>query len=463
MDKKKLIYFAFSFMLMLPACTQEISIDSEQYGDARPIFFRSYLPEVDLSRATVITTDNFNTCQVTSFNPDDNDYIDSETGDITTYFHDAHFEKAADGRFLATDQSCRWPNSEHTLHFFAYYPAADSMRNAAGQDHFNLRNASKQSAGKSVIDYRLEDFRVATDIADHSDFLTAYTTGILTKDAEEGIKFDFKHQLARIEISAWSGNDKYDFEIAGVRIGNPLVEADFNFSALMSGGAGASPWLHKSTQAPVEHIFGEGETIVKLSNKSGLHNTETAAASLMGAAGAAMVLPTPERIEAWEGKAGMDAPLENYKTDKMYFSVLLRATNNAGEVAYPYPNDKDGMDVIYLAVDKEGKVTRRLYKDGDSYYTSTEKSEETIYTPDSGETIQSFGWAALPLPAKWDAGKIYTYKLNYSSGIGWHDPADPDPGEPIIERGQIPFEVKVEEWVKATDYNSDIDVPKREL
>ena len=102
-----------------------------------------------------------------------------------------------------------------------------------------------------------------------------------------------------------------------------------------------------------------------------------------------------------------------------------------------------------------------MYLIGEEYYTSDQENEENKYIPNETEEIRSYCWAALPVGAKWDAGKIYTYKLNYTTGIGWQDPDDPNPGEPIIERGKIPFEVNVEEWVAAEDYNPNLDVPKR--
>lgn len=461
MDKKILTPCVIGSLLLLSSCSQE-GPQGMLSKDSNRIYFRSYLPTVTQTRAEVIEAKNFTSAQVTCINPDDNDNINPETGLINPYFENIRFEKEADGRFLSDgDNVCRWPNTESTLHFFAYYPAVDSMRKAAPEGTFDLVNNSYIHDSDTTIAYRLENFRVAKDIADQSDFLTAYTTGTLTKNSETGIKLDFKHHLARVDLSAWSGSEKYDFEIAGVRIGNPLVEADFDFTAIMNASSNANPWQNKVKQETVEHIYSPGETIVKLSKKSNLSATEASASSIMGNAGPAMVLPMSERIEAWEGKADPNTANANYSTDKMYFSVLLRVINKDGEVAYPYPNDRDGMTVIYLAVNKEGKVTKRLYKIDDEYYTSSEKSESNLYAPSAEESVSGFGWAALPVPANWEAGKIYSYKLNYTEGIGWHDPEDPKPGEPIIERGKIPFSVSVEEWTPADDYDPNLNVPKK--
>ncbi|MDE6367609.1 MAG: hypothetical protein K2K94_00030 [Muribaculaceae bacterium] len=168
------------------------------------------------------------------------------------------------------------------------------------------------------------------------------------------------------------------------------------------------------------------------------------------------------RIEAWEGKNDPAIANEHYTTDRMYFSTLLRVKNRDGKVVYPYPNDRDGMTVIYFAIDTDGKIAERLYKVGEQYFTTPDPADDdTPYAIGETEQICGFGWASLPVAARWEAGKIYTYKLNYSSGIGWHDPSDPTPGEPIIERGVVPFDVTIDDWIKADDYDSNLTVPKR--
>ncbi len=460
MNSNKLIYFALCALAILVSCSQQDELEKREYhGDSKRIYFRSYLPAVTESRAQVLSSTNFNNCQVTAFNIDDDKLIHLPTGNMTPYFFDVCFSKADDGRFLPSEEdSCFWPDNESRLHFFAYYPSVDSMKQTVPDGYFNLVNSSKLIDDNPVFDFKINNFRVATDIAKQVDFITAYAKGTLAENANKGIELKFKHHLARVEIAAWSANEKYDFEIAGVRIGNPLVEGDFNLSSTDNAG----PWENTSgNHGIIKHIFEPGETIVLLSKDADSHSSENDAVSIMGSAGAAMVIPMNERIEQWEGKNDPAITATNYSTDKMYFSVLLRVKNKDNEVAYPYSNDRDNMTVVYFAIDNDNKITQRLYKIGDDFYTAPVKNEELRYTPADSEEICGFGWAALPVAAKWEAGKIYTYKLNYSTGIGWHDPADPKPGEPIIERGKVPFSISVEEWTPADDYNSDITVPKR--
>ena len=62
----------------------------------------------------------------------------------------------------------------------------------------------------------------------------------------------------------------------------------------------------------------------------------------------------------------------------------------------------------------------------------------------------SYGWAAVPVNTLWEAGKRYTYTLDFSNGAGRVDPSDPThPGDPILN-SPIKFTVTVDEWQEAT-------------
>ena len=460
MVKKKLIYFALGALLILPSCSQD-EHDVMISAEGNRIYFRSYLPIVSTSRASVLTSDNFTACQVTCFNPVE-EYIDNTTGTLSPYFADVTFIKDVSDKFQSqSEKELIWPDVSSELHFFAYYPSAEDMKKAStDNDCFQLVNRSAVTNGTTHFDYRLENFSVAREIADQVDFVTAYASGSQISSDNNGIMLDFKHRLARVELSAWGANEKYDFEIAGVRIGNPLTIGDFDLSAATRDND--SQWLSASQSvSTVEHIFTSGETIVRLGKTAENYRSEDDAASLMGSAGPAMVIPMQTRIEAWEGKADPAITNEPYETNKLYFSVLLRVKNADNELVYPYPNRDEKMNVIYFAVDSDGHIVERLYKNDDRYYTSPDCDEESIYVAETSVEICPFGWAALPVAARWEAGKIYTYKLNYSNGIGWHDPDDPEPGEPILERGKIPFNVFVSEWLRTDEDKSDINVPKR--
>lgn len=447
------IFSAIAVLLTLGSCVQESPEVAGPEGSGNRIFFRSYLPGVTLTRGGV--TSDLTECRVTCINPADTTLINSESGEMTPYFSDIRFVKDddSDGRFITEESdTCLWPSSRDRLHFFAYQPSAQEMREAIDRDKFILVNNSKTTVGSSVIDYRLESFRIAPDIANHLDFIAAYSDGTQQDNGNAGIELNFCHQLARIELSAWSESQRYDIEIAGVRIGNPIVHGDFNFSPLVSGQEGE--WLNTS-QDSIEHIFTAGEKVVRMGRTVPVGQQN--AASIMGNAGPAMVIPMAERIEAWEGLEDPDIDRVPYSTDKLYFSVLLRVRNWADIVIFPYP-DEQAIPTIYLAVGNDGRIIRRVYKIDNEYYNANEENEEYRYTPSENEEVNGYCWAALPVAAKWESGKIYTYKLNYTNGIGWHDPSSPNPGKPIIDE-RVTIDVDVSDWKEGTMTN--VTVPRK--
>ena len=445
-------------LLMLASCSQEGPAGSSLTADGERIFFRSYLPGITQTRGGVLSNDNLTECRVTCLNPDDTDHIDPGSGKITPYFSNMRFEKNEEGLFVALDSDTSvWPAARKKLHFFAYQPSPEEMRDRIDKEKFKLANYSKTTDKENVIDYRLEKFRVAQEIADHVDLIAAYSDGTQVDNGRTGIELNFRHHLTRIELTAWSESTRYGIEIAGVRIGNAITEGDFNFSSLTYGETGE--WLNTAGhQSVVEHIFGEGESIVYLSRNPESHTDKEHATSIMGAAGPAIVIPMSERIEAWGGLEDPGIGTDTYKTDKLYFSALLRVKNWADEVVYPYRDNKYDIPQVYLAVRNDGKVTARVYKFDGDYYTVNNKSEEFKYTPSDMEEVRGYCWAALPVAAKWEPGKIYTYKLNYTNGIGWHDPSYPAPGEPIID-DRVIVSVEVTDWKDGSQ--TDVTVPRK--
>ena len=447
----------FAIFLTLASCSQDLQVESGLAAEGTRIFFRSYLPGVNLTRGGVVSDDNLTECRVTCINPSDDTLTDSETGEITPYFSDIRFIKEDELFHAQESDTCVWPSTIDILHFFAYQPSAETMQENIDRDKFNLVNNSRTEDGTTVIDYRLENFRVAPDIADHVDFIAAYADGTQQANGNTGVGLNFRHHLARIELIAWSESIRYDIEIAGVRIGNAITEGDFNFSSLISTSGEAGEWLNTSGhQSSVEHIFDSGESPVHIGRNAQV--TQEHALSIMGYSGPAMVIPMAERTEAWGGLDDPGTGTEKYTTDKLYFSVLLRVKNWADQMVYPYPDDQYNIPTVSLAVGNDGKVIGRVYKIEGSYYTADKKNEEFRYTPSETEEIRDYCWAALPVAAKWEPGKIYTYKLNYTNGIGWHDPSYPVPGEPILEE-RVVVNVEVSDWKNGP--TTEVTVPRK--
>lgn len=438
MNARKLTYITIGTALLLASCAKEEVAPGSLIEDNR-IIFRTYLPE-STSRAMVVGKEDIPNFHVTAFNPYDPTCMD-EYGNLSEFINNELVEKD-DYRSLYKSEACLWPEQgreENELTFFAYYPTLN--------EGVTLENTSTVNGDVASFNYAIKDFLVASNIADQVDFITAYTTGSMVKDMFSGISLNFNHKLSRIEIKAKSSNNSCKLEIAGVRIGGLYQQGTYNFKA----GEGAGDWTIDPNQVKenVEYIYRPGDKIVKLDN------TTTPESIMGGSDGVNYAMLLPSSYNGW------DFTNDSTNSSKgMFISVLLRVLdktpNGNDKRQYPYHDNSQGpnalnIERIYLAVDNDDVIVDpgELYKgEEDKYYTDSAHTIE--YTASQDITVKEFGWAALPVTGSWEAGHYYTYTLDYSHGVGLHDPSvggsvAPKAGDPIIS-DRIGVSVSVEEW-----------------
>lgn len=374
---------------------------------------------------------------VSAISPED----DTVGGILPIHFEDITVIHQVDDSFRG--DSCRWSGNANEdanekngrLKFFAFHPSRVEMKQCAGvgNECFEYANSSTKDASGVSYDYRLTKFRVAPDISKQVDFVTAIGEGNKTEHLYCGIKLAFEHQLCGVEVGVWGASTLYDVEIAGVRIGGIVVEADFNLATEVEKPAGdensIGSWLinDSSLRGHVDYVFTTGDKVVVINDKE--HNTKDKASSIMGSnGGKAMVIPY--KYDKWDHT--------NDKTNAakgMYFSALIRMTQHDGDHHRIYPStDPDSQDhIVFLSVRKsDGTVMERLDKNGNVFGTSTK------YDIPSTEELRHYGWAAAPANVEWKAGYTYSYVLDYTRGVGVHDPADPDdPASTIVDWGGV--------------------------
>ncbi|MDE6341347.1 MAG: fimbrillin family protein [Muribaculaceae bacterium] len=416
----KTTYIALIGALTLSACSQEETRVIMPDGSDRKIVFHTSLPGVE-TKATEIATD-LTYLHLTAFNVSDDSYI--ENGKIKEYVDDIRIDKDAGSSRCASDL-CIWPEQGHeddVLHFFAYYPDL-----ALGATTLNETSAD---GSDKTLGYTVKDFRIADNIADHVDFVTAYASGSMTDNYFSGVSLRFDHQLSRIQVYAKGQHKSCDIEIAGVRIGGVTMQQDFEFPTAPDA-EGAWKETENTEKGTVEYIFRPGDAIVKVGAD---------AQSIIGSKidadndNCAIVLPTTDAT-GWDIKQD----IHNVNAG-MYISVLLRVLDKTPggnlKQQYPYFDKSQGLNAMdipreCIVVDNDGIVTRSLgtlYKDdAGKYYTDANKTAEYKYTLAAGEEIREFGWAALPVTGDWKPGYIYSYTLDYTGGVGVHDPKCPDP------------------------------------
>lgn len=412
-------------------------------GDNNIIRFR---PVLDQSRAQETTLQNLFEFQVSCFSPKSYALVGVD-GSLSPFFNDETFKRVGtNGEYASKSEIFYWLGEDKPLTFFAFAPSTADMKSSLKNydGTFQLRNASIAIDGNANIDYKLTDFHIPQDISRQFDFITATHTYQKSKGA---VDLNFRHRLTQVEIKVYGNNEKFNIEIAGVCIGNPEISGIFDFPA--------SRWIRPDgdTRGPVSYIYQSREIVKAL--QRGIPVTSDNAFSIMGSAGTAMVIPTDN--SKWPAKEDPSISDTPYSTDKMYFSVLLRLIDKNNNVIYPYPDKSLGMKVVYLAVDNDGKIlSSPLYPGTGNKKFYTDKDLKKIYEVPANATVREYGWAAIPVDAHWEPGQRYVYNLDYSNGVGLHDPEDPLPGEPIV-LGDVGITIELEPWISVEQ--PEIEVP----
>lgn len=478
-------YFAFGAFIFAASCINEaVEPDVYDWTDGN-IYFKTSFVDEGISRAQDMTLENLESFQVTCFNT--GDYTKDATGTILPYFEEATFIRQITpvGPVYVSspyEDQRYWPATTGSIKFIAFAPSRAVMAadNPAITDvdrslYFNLINTSHEINSTAAVGYRLGKIRVNPNIDRQIDFVTAEISGVRWKDFNNVVDLPFRHQMSQVDLKAWGASPCYDFEIAGVCLGNPVVEGTyiFSYTAFMALSGGWAELDATPVKDKVEYLYrgpeatpggeieipGAGDRIFRINRSE--HNTLESAQSIMGRGGCAMVIPTVN--PRWEGLADPNIGTRPYSTDKMYFSILLRVTDFAsGKQLYPYPDSTYEMAVVYYAVDNSGEIVTRLYPGQTKGTFFTDTSLQNQYVKVEGEEVKDFCWAAVPVDADWSAGKRYVYTLDYSDGIGVHDPCDPEPGKPIVVQSPVSWGVSLGSWQDAEkndDYDPDVNVP----
>ncbi len=428
--------------IVLPSCSEDVWNDNGLSAGGEEISFTAAFPGVE-SRSDYDVDKQLlaNGFTVSAFWTES---IPPAGNILPLHFEDQTVKRQVDGIFRSN--KCRWPRNTGDmighLKFFAFHPSRDTMmqRAAVGKECFIYSNQTTKNASGITYDYRLTKFRVAPDISRQVDFVTATGEGNKTTDLYRDIKIQFEHQLSGVEIGVWGGASLYDIEVAGVRIGEIVIEADFGLSALPTNqgteGNTMGEWYipDKPLKGYVDYVFTPGDKIVRINTNE--HNTKEKAVSIMGNGGKAMMIP--QKQEMWDHYADKATAPKG-----MYFSALVRITQHDGDHHRVYPStDPESQDyIVYLSVRKEdGEVMKRLDKYGNVYGT-TEKYD----IPDT-EELRHYGWAAAPATVDWKPGYTYRYVLDYTNGVGVHDPYDLNPGGPMIDWGGVTVTTTTGEW-----------------
>ncbi len=429
----------FSLLSALPVLTS--CTESEMMNVTDEISFVASLPGASSRSYNLVTCLRDSGFTVSAFCPEDKA---DANGILDVHCQDVNVTLQVDGVFRS--DSCKWPGNPGDktgqLKFFAFHPSRADMkkRAAVGTECFIYANHTKKTGEDIAYDYWLTKFRVAPDISEQVDFITAIGEGNKTTDLYSVVELAFEHQLSGVEVGVWGDASLYDIEVAGVRVGGIVIEADFNLSAehpnLGQEENSIGEWYipEKPLKGYVDYVFAPGDKVVRINTNE--HNTKETAASIMGGSGKALLIP--QKQDMWDYKNDRTSPPKG-----MYFSALVHVTQHGGDHHRIFPStDPQSQDyIVYLSVRKsDGTVMKRLDKYGNAYGTTTKYE-----IPDT-EELRHYGWAAAPAKVDWKPGYTYCYLLDYTKGVGVHDPYDPNPAAPVVDWGGVEVITTTGNW-----------------
>lgn len=247
------------------------------------------------TRATETTNANLNSINVAAF-----------MGDVP-FFNTMAFTKGSDGYFTSAT-TYNWPSDNTELSFYAYSPASPGGNVELGKD-------SKVMTG----------FSPAQSIADQIDFITAFATGNKDENEATGVPLTFDHRLAQIEIRAKSDNEAYTYKVTGVRLGQSVSKADFDFTS--------NEWTLGSDKAIYDETYTSPVTL------------SSVPVSVMGEGGSLMLIP--QTLSPWDPKND-----KSNSAKGAYIAIKLQINTIAGAQVYPFPSEP-GCEWAAVAIDTQ--------------------------------------------------------------------------------------------------------------
>lgn len=271
--RKVLFVFAAGAALAMVSCSKD---ETTGINSGEGISFRSAMA----TRAVETTINNLNDFKVTAL-----------TEDNASYFQDVTFTKGSSTNFTSSPAHY-WPASG-TLSFFAYAPSS-------------LTGVTINGTTKNVT--------VTPDaaISKQVDFVTGNATGS-KENAGSGVALTLSHRLSQIEVKAKNNNTNYVFKVKGVKIGQPVSSATFDFST--SNWQIADNKTNYMIKYDTEHtLAADAVSIMDASDKTDNGN--------------AMLIP--QQLTKWD--TSTDGP---NASKGAYLSVLVNITTKDGAQVYP--------------------------------------------------------------------------------------------------------------------------------
>lgn len=251
---------------------------------------------------------------------------------------------------------------------------------------------------------KITDFTPDKDVNQQIDLLVAYNTGNRTDNELSGVALNFKHALSQIDVQAKCSNPNIEIVVKSIRFVNVKTKGSFTYPTQTTTAGNLdgcwAPGGDLSGGADYKASFEQSKEVTLESNPKSINSSNN------------NFMLIPQKLTKWEKTT----------TTGAYIAVLCRISS------------------------KDGNTKTQLYPEL------------------NGDNAAKFGSIIVPIDTNWEAGKKYTYTLNFcgdGGGAGLVDPnpdgndpnVDPDPkpgssgGDPVLGN-PIKFTVTVENWTE---------------
>lgn len=270
--------------------------------------------------------------------------------------------------------------------------------------------------GISSDSKKITGFTPDKNVDNQVDLLVAYNKGTKKDNEATGVELNFKHALSQIDVQAKCSNENIEIVVKSISFVNVKTKGDFTYptNTTAVGNNLNGCWNQGSElsgAADYKASFGQGQEVTLGSEVKSINPSNN------------NFMLVPQQLTKW---------VKTSVTNGAYIAVLCRISSKDGErktVLYPEPST-------------------------------------------TGDNSTKFGSIIVPIDTNWEAGKKYTYTLNFcgdGGGAGQVDPT-PDTTDPNVEQNPKPgseggdpvlgspikFTVKVENWVDAPAQNIDL-------
>lgn len=256
---------------------------------------------------------------------------------------------------------------------------------------------------------KIADFAPDKDVNQQIDLLVAYNTGNRRNNETQGVELNFKHALSQIDVQAKCSNPNIEIVVKSISFVNVKKKGDFTYPADITSTNNTlancwNPSSEVSDAAYYKASFGQGQEVTLGTDPKSINPSKN------------NFMLIPQKLTKWDKTSAANGA---------YIAVLCRISS------------------------KDGNTKTQLYPELTS----------------NGDNAEKFGSIIVPIDTNWEAGKKYTYTLNFcgeGGGAGQVDPnpdgndpnVDPKPkpgsegGDPVLGK-PIKFTVKVESWTDA--------------